>query len=765
MNIKPVTLFLTTITSFASPCLLAAPSTADIGIEEVVVTAQSRDQKIIDIPFSLTSVSGRQLEDNNIDRFDELAKFIPGLSIYDQGPSNNSYVIRGIGSSNGQASASARVSVYLNGIDISRSRSAYFELYDMDRIEVLKGPQATLFGNAAAIGAIASYTRLPEQPLSGQLDISAGNYDEQSASGAITGGNELIQVRLAGYYKSRDGFVDNIAGNKESLGSIERNAIRPTIQFTPNDDLRFTFIYNHEEADDGANSFKSAVFAPANGDTRPHSYAALGGSPYSQEHLGGELGVERETEDFNLRMLWQISSQLTLNYIGGYRDYDSLEVFDADGTAAPFAEFSEQADGDQHSQELRINFSNDSIQAFAGIHYQEEDARRFIRFSTEESVFLNCIGRLSVDIAPCLNNDGSYNVLTPILTRGLLDELPYTASYINQADNSLSSVFADINFTLTPALEMSAGLRYIQEKKETRYSAYQPNSVLSRDGFFGIVDTQGQDLVADKNFDAWLPRANILYHYSDNTNLFASISKGRRSPVVDVLSAADDNNQPVADTTIIPEEKIWNYELGIRGEVGRLSSYSASIFYQDYENFQVNRISETTEIITENAGTATNIGIEAEATFSVNEHWTLLANAAYIDAEIDDDQQNGLYAGKRFRQQPRWTSTLGFSFQQAISSDLNLFSYGSWSYRSDIFFTEDNLPVQGKSLAQSDINIVDFKIGLTANDQKWSVAAYGKNIFNKKYITDAGNIGTAFSSPTYIAAAPATYGVEANLKF
>ena len=166
--------------------------------------------------MSITAYGGELLNRLGVVELDALSDITPGLVIQEQSPNNPGFVIRGITSDSGSAQAAPRVSVYYNGVDVSRSRGSYFELFDIERVEVVKGPQATLFGTAASVGAVSVYTSKPEQELSGYLSLNAGNYAARQLRGHITGGNALVQGRLAVSYRERDGFIRNIAGSEGS---------------------------------------------------------------------------------------------------------------------------------------------------------------------------------------------------------------------------------------------------------------------------------------------------------------------------------------------------------------------------------------------------------------------------------------------------------------------------------------------------------------------------------------------------------------------
>jgi iron complex outermembrane receptor protein len=772
------------LAAIAVPATLAQEADAreSIGqIEEVTVYAQRREQSVKDVPITISAYSGDLLERANIIELDALSDITPGLVIQEQSPNNPGFVIRGITSDSGSAQTAPRVSVYYNGVDVSRSRGSYFELFDIDRIEVIKGPQATLFGTAASVGAVSVYTHKPEQEMAGALTLSAGNYNSQLARGFITGGNTAVQGRLAFMYRERDGFIDNIAGSdrsqnpngfrQNSMQGIERLAVRPSLRFTPSDEITVDLVYTWEENDDTGTSFKNGLYAPTGGETSPFSFVEMSGSPLSAETLGKtDLGIEREVEDLNLRIEWRPSDRMTLTSITATRSFESLEVFDADGTQAWFLEFGEDAEGDQFSQEFRMVYSGDRSTTIAGLTYFTEDGSQRVPFSTEESIYLNCVGALPGGAA-CVNPDGTVPVLTPLLTGGLLSSLPYQSEFANYGENEILSAFADVTYLLGERLELTAGLRYVDEKRTSGFSAIAPNSTLL--GFLGlsqpllpVVDTGGTILEADGSFDDWLPRFNLLYTVSDSMNAYATISKGRRSDVIDVASALDANSSVIADVTEVPAEIVWNYETGIKGNFAdNRVSYTASIFYQDYSDFQVTLQDEAGNFFTANAGAATNLGVEVDVRALLGSRLEMFANAAWIDAEIDDDSSNGNLAGNRFRLQPEWTASTGLFYDQPLGDALSLTGSLIYSYRSDVFFEPENAPIAGLDIAEDAYSLVNLRLGIANARQGWELSLFANNLLDEEYLVDAGNTGGSFANPTFVAGPPLFWGLQVDYDF
>ena len=751
-----------------------AENTAD-NIERVVVTTQKRVQAIQDVPLTVTAFNGEFLEQLGVTDLDVLSEITPGLVIQEQSPNNPGFVIRGITSDSGSAQSAPRVSVYYNGVDISRSRGSYFEMFDIERVEVVKGPQATLFGTAASVGALSVTTAKPQQEFAAGFKVGAGSDSAKDVSGFVTGGSDLVQGRLALTWREQDGYVRNIAEGQNDLNGKDRFGIRPSLRITPSDDLTIDLVYNYEKNEDPGTAFTSGLYAPTGGTVGPFSFVELSGSPFSAEVLGKDkIGLDRTVEDVNLTINWQLSDTLSLASITGSRSFESLEVFDADGTQAWFLEFAEDAQGDQFSQELRLAYQTDKVAALFGASYFEEDGYQRVPFSTEESIFLNCTGMLrqmmGIDV-PCINPDGSVNTLTPLLTGGSLSVLPYASEYANYGDNKAYSAFADMSYQLTDKWELTAGIRYVDEDRESGYSSVMPNSVLATmvgmpQPLLPFVSTEGEILTASGSYDAWLPRFNALYRLDKQTNLYATVSKGRRADVLEVASTYNSANQLVPDVTEVPAETIWNYEVGIKGQIAASKlRYAVSAYYQDYQNFQVTRQDEGGNLYTDNAGAATNIGVEAELKATLSSGLDVFANVAYIDARIDEDSNNGELAGNRFRLQPEWTAATGLMYSRELAANYLLHSSLVYSFRSEVFFEEDNAPVAGLDIRQGAVQQTSVRLGIENTAQHWRLTVFANNLFDKEYLVDAGNSGSAFGHPTFIAGQPRFIGVEFSKRF
>ena len=745
-----------------------ASGTSQAG-NEIIVTAQKIEQRAQDVPITISAVSNEQIERLGVTDLDELSNYVPGLNIQEQSANNPGIVIRGITSDSGSSQQGPRVTLYYNGVDISRSRGSYQAIYDLERVEVIKGPQATLFGTASAVGAISLVSAKPKPGFSAELSGGYGNYDATLVSGFVNAGSDMIAGRMAFEWRTRDGYVENLASSQdEELYAQDQFGARASLRFTPDADITIDLIGTYDQQRNGGTPFVSGTL-PASADAPGGSANAfvdanLGGSPFSAQALGdAQLGLNREVYDLNLTAEWGFADGWTFTTVNGYRKFDSAEVFDADGSAAPFLEFAEIAEGDQFSHEGRFSYTGARLRGSFGWNVFTEDGIQNVPFSTEEGTFLQCLtGLFGVPTAqrpfgdlPCVAPDGS------VPTLGLTN-IPYRSVYENRGQNDSYSVFADVTFIATDSLELTTGLRYLSEERQSAYVTQVPDAVLSGAPLIpGQVNTGGEVFTAQEAFDTWLPRFNALYRISPEANVYATISKGRRAPVVQ-LSAANGADGAVPNRQIVPQEIVWNYEGGVKFATAAVSG-SLGVYYQVYDNFQVSVAqldadgNPTGSFVTDSAGSASNLGVEAEIAVQASDWLSLFANVGYIDGGIDEDDSFApQFSGARFRLQPEWQAAGGFTLDYPVGRGARIFATPSITYRSRIYFEVPNDPL----ISQGPVTLVNARAGIAFNDDRYEIAGFIRNAFDEDYLLDAGNTGGAFGIPTFIPAEPRFFGIE-----
>lgn len=754
---------------FAIPAYGQAEGQADSAVnssDTIVVTAQKFEQKLVDVPITISAVTGERIRELGISDLDELSAYVPGLNIQEQSANNPGVVIRGITSDSGSSQQGPRVTLYYNGVDISRSRGSYQAIYDLERVEVIKGPQATLFGTASAVGAISLVSAKPQPGISGQLTAGYGNFNQTLLSGFLNSGDETIAARIAFEWRKRDGYVENLNPSQTNeLYAQDQLGLRLSVRWKPSDRVTVDLTGTYDRQRNGGTPFISGTYATASGPANPFGDANLGGSPLSRSALGApQLGLDRDVYDANLTVAVELTDELTFTTVNGYRDFDSLEIFDADGSAAWYLEFAELAQGWQASHEGRFSYQSSTIRASAGWNVFKEDGVQAVPFSSEEGTFLQCAANIIPGLG-CVNSAGVVTAAqaTSLATRGLFSQVPYSSEFINGGVNTAYSVFADATLIPTPSLEMTVGARYVWEDRQSTYFARVPRPALNPAGFSlipGQVDTAGQTFVASDKSNAFLPRFNVLYRLSDRTNVFATVSKGRRSPVVQ-LSAARIAGVSQPNLQLVPEETVWNYEVGLKGAAGPVSG-SIGVYYQKYDGFQVSVVQPDGTTRTQSAGTATNLGVEAEIAIRASDWLQVFGNVGYIDGGIDKDNTFApTFSGARFRLQPEWQAAGGFTINAPIGSGARFFMTPTVTYRSKIFFELPNNP----RTSQGPVTLVNIRGGVSLADDKYELSAFMRNVTNKNYLLDAGNTGGAFGIPTYIPGEPRFFGAAFTARF
>jgi outer membrane receptor protein involved in Fe transport len=503
----------------------AQTSTPEPADGEIVVTAQLREQRAIDVPITLTAVSGAEMDALGIEEFEELSRFIPGFEVQNQSPNNPGFVMRGITSDSGAAYNEPRVSVFQDGVSISKSRGSYVELFDVERVEVAKGPQSTLYGRGALIGAVnivQNKADVASREMAARF--SYGNFNTILAEGMVNLPiGDVAAVRVAGRVRKRDGYIGNLLGG-EDFNSADTAAVRASARVQTGG-LTIDVIGNYQKDSPAGTAFKSIAYRPTDpvtgavlGDSGRNSAAAL--APGASFEGGLPLGLEREVGGVTGIVNWNLNDTLKLTSVTAYREFDALEIFDADGISLPALTAAEDAHGDQFSQELRLTFESDRVTAFVGGSYFHESGYQRVPTQFDERVLLARLtgalnggipGRAATDPAPSAAFANTaftgfllQNVLAsaagiPLATAQLV--LPTAqaqaiaanlkASHLETSTNASTTrafdLFGDLTFHLTDTFEIGGGLRYSHDDKQSSYSGAVLNGRSILGGFIGAL--------------------------------------------------------------------------------------------------------------------------------------------------------------------------------------------------------------------------------------------------------------------------------------
>lgn len=752
-----------------------AEASADAAeLDRIVVTAQKREQQVQEVPIAITALSGEFLDRLNIVNFADINGFVPGLQTQVQSPNNPGFVIRGITSDSGDSQVEPRVSVFQDGVPISRSRGAVVEFLDLERIEVLRGPQGTLFGRGAQIGAVHLIQNKARDESSAHIRVGLGNLDAMSLEGhANTPISENLFARLAVLHEQRDGFVENLSGG--DLNGRDTTALRLSFGLNVGERSRMDLIVNHQTDSPPGTAFRSHVIPTREGSTELFRSAA-------DLNRGKALGLDRHVNGVTLLGDFALTDSLGLSSVTGWRDFDSREEFDADGSQAHVLEFAEVAEGRQFSQELRLNYdAGGRFRGFAGVSWFDERGSQRVPFSTDERSFyallspvLNAATGGALPIVPLLNPDGTPNTANvPPALPGLAPGLPafiplkplHREEYANFGAVEALEFFADGTWQLTDRLELTLGLRGTRETVDNAYEALyfgQPSALgqllpsPAAPAFPNVLFRPTQGVVrGSEKYDSMVGRAVLGWRVSDVLNTYASVARGRRPDVLQV----DGNG-----VQEIPAEIVLSYELGAKGEMaeGRFL-YDVAVFRYDYSDFQaqVQNPNPPPFFITTNAGNASAHGVELSFSQRISEGLGAFLNVGWIDASFDgtDDAGNPqALAGNRFRLTPEYTAAVGFDWRWALAGGGALSVRPSYSWRSQVFFEDANQP----GIEQGAYGLFNLSAAWRFNPHV-ELQVYGQNLNDKEYLIDAGNTGALFGVPTFIPGTPRTYGLRVRL--
>ncbi|AYV46037.1 TonB-dependent receptor [Caulobacter flavus] len=752
----------------------AADAPASTEVQEVVVTAQKREQSVLDVPIALTAYSGETLEALGLSEFEELGQFVPGFDVQNQSPNNPGFVMRGITSDSGEATTEPRVSVYQDGVSISKSRGSYVELFDLERVEIAKGPQSTLYGRGALIGAVNIIQAKARHEAGASLKIEGGDNGYALIEGVVNVPiSDALAVRVAARSKKRDGYVENLLGG-EDFNSTDTQAVRVAIAYDPGDRFKLDVLYNYQQDKPSGTSFKSLTYAPTDpttgrviGDLGRNSGAAL--SSVDGFENGQELGLNRRLWSLTALASYKLNDAFTLNSTSAYRYFTGEEVFDPDGFSLPMLTFAEDAQGKSASQEFRLNYdAGGRVTAFGGASWFWEDGSQRVPMLINEKI-------AGLFLSGALPRPGGLSL--PVINAVAPAALPSARreEYTNYGETNSYDVFGDVTFKATDRLELTAGARYTYDDKTSGYGATMSSPsiiILSQTGTQrGLIvqpTLNGQAQYQDFTDNGVTYRLVARYKAADNTSLYGSVSTGRRPKVL-----AGSNGTPGAAATFreVAAEEVTSYEAGAKTALlDRRLTLEGAIYRYDYENFQTSQRDSNGQTIPLNAGEAKATGFEGQANFQATKNLLVFATYGYSHARFG----NGLFDGNHFRLSPDHQASIGV--KASVDTGVGRFTLiPTYTWQSEMFFDNNNdiaalqtttgvIKDTVQDEKQKAYGLLNLRLTWQPENSPLTFGAFATNVLEQKYIKDAGNTGDAFGIPTFIAGEPRFVGVSVSIK-
>lgn len=724
-----------------------APQDATTAVEDIIVTARRTEESAQKTPLALTAFSGETLERTGAQQVTDLQGAVPNLNLVQgRGSSNSTNIyIRGVGQPDSLQTFDPAVGVYVDDVYYSRIRGTQFDLLDLERVEILRGPQGTLYGKNTIGGAMKLVSRRPGQEFRARGSVAYGDYDLIEAQGAVSGPvTDNLALGLSVLHSERGGYVTDPSTGAE-YNDKHSQAARASLAWDPASNFRIDFNLDYSKDDAGmtVGQAQNSLTYLAGGVVYPVASPTPEFDFKTRTTPGLPNETRLETWGTSLRATWDLSDALTLKSITAYRELATDDYIDFDATELEIADALVAVDQNQFSQELQLTYSADRINAVAGLYYLRENVD-----SHQESYNDDLLG-------PAFLNSG--------FLRTIDDTLETTSK----------AIYGNLSYDMTDKLRLSAGVRYTEEEKDywrttsTFYSllpAFNATYLFTPD--VGKYDDTSIMLSAD-------------YQLSADAMVYARYSQGFKS------GGFNGRANSATEATEYQPETADTFEVGAKTTFwDRRFRLNAAAFLTKYEDFQARVAGLDTDPVTGlpapvlsvlNAGQLDIFGFELESVLVPVQGLTLDAQLGFLDAdykEFNDTRFTNFNGSRAFQDpafSPKWTLRMGGQYEWLLQGGSALVIGGSAKYRSEMALAVDNTlansDVKLASMYQDSYWLYDARVVWSDSSDRYSIGLYGQNLSDEVYKTDAqefssiGNIRTAYFG------APRTWMVKFTAKY
>jgi len=685
----------------------------------ITVTARKREETLQEVPIAVTAFSEQKLEDFNIEDLSDLDAQVPNLTVYAARGSSSTITayIRGVGQADPLWGVDPGVGIYLDDVYIARPQGALLDVFDVARIEVLRGPQGSLYGKNTVGGAIKYVSRPLEDSFGGRASVTLGSYNQQDVKVGVNVplGESGWVARFAGANLTRDGYGENVRTGQD-VSDKEMVAARFTLGYIGSDVWSLQFTADHI---DDASAVRGAAmlgvnrFAPTSlplGDR----YDVRNGMPNVNDTTMDGYGL---TLDFKLNDDWSLKS------VTAQRESDTETNIDFDTLPNIIADVKALYSDKQFSQEFQLNFDNGgAFTGVAGLYWFQGEAGGTV---------LNNFFNLSFG-----NTNG-------------------------QVDTDSIAFYGEGTYRFSDQWALTFGGRWTSEEKTV--------DILNqtfRNANFTIPLATVSDLNDSVKFTNFSPKVSLDYQANDDTLLYGLISRGFKSGGFNIranISAVPASGLPFDD------EKLTTFELGAKMAFADQSWFlNAAYFYSDYKDIQLSIFTTVPNSNPPaffgdftNAGAATVQGIELELFGQLSEQWVLQGNLGWLDAEYDEYISRGVNvaAVQKFTNAPKFSGAVSLQYLHPLASGGEIRSRVGYSYQDKVYPTTD----LSEAIAQDGYGLWNASVIWQVNDQ-WKVALEGNNLADEEYRTTGYNIA-ALGILTGFYGAPRTVSMTASYEF
>ena len=674
-------------------------------LEEILVTARKREESLQETPISVTAFSADALQQANMIDLRDIGKYTPGMSFtsYGMGSSEaGAMFLRGIGQSDHMVTTDPGVGLYIDGVYVGRNQGAALDLLDLERVEVLRGPQGTLFGKNTIGGAVSLVSRKPSMENGGEVELTLGDEGRFNvlAAGELALG-ERTAVRAGVQSKQRDGVGEQIFTGDES-GDEDSVSARAQL-FWQGDAAEFSLAADMSRARQAAMPHSFYAHAPWLGISTCYT-SGTGAQPYVPCPSGVEgdpfdsysldnLDTEQDLFGVSASWSWDFNDRLTLKSITAYRDMEYLGNLEFDGAPQVVIHYLESGKSDQFSQEFQLVGQNEAgtLNWIAGAYYFTEDGYN-------------------------LQDDDQF---------GALDQRR------SDVETSSYALFGQGTLDLTEKVSLTAGLRYTNEDKdyEVVYRSLDANGQQA-------LDEQGQPIyrvaptALDDSWDAVSGTLSVQYRMAEDAMLYATYSRGFRSG-----GFAARPSRP-SSVGVYDPEYVDMYEVGLKADAldNRLRA-NIALYTSDYDDYQaqVNALADAFDTRTLNAAKAEIDGLELELTALLSANVRVVGSFSYTDAQIakvdiDPSLNANFSKGSRLPYVSKYTYSISPQIDVPLPSG-SLLLRADYAYRSAFFGQIANAPEE----REGSYGLFNARVEYLSPDENWSLAAYGVNLADKKY--------------------------------
>lgn len=705
-------------------------------LEEIIVTAEKREASVQDTAISITAYSGELLQNLEIRELQSLSAQTPSMAFSRAGGEAQIY-LRGVGNNTFGVGVDPSIALHLDGIYLGRAQMGLGQFMDMERVEVLRGPQGTLYGRNATGGTVNMVTRGPSADWEGYIRGYYGNFDRKQGEAAVGGPvSDTVGIRLAIRAIDDDGFTDDlVAAGGSDIDDQTSISGRGIIEFTPNED--FTLRVQADWTDFDSHN---RTIRPLDNTGIAQTLGALPVGDLDETRNNIPSFLDYETGGITAKLEWMLTDNILLTSVTGYREFEDSFRFNTDGTELDVTETQFERDTDQISEEIRLSSVGlERWEWLVGYYYFNEEKEEALGLPNRK--FANAT----------LFTPNSFNLFA-------------------ENETTAHAVFGQLAYDLNEQFKLTFGARYSYEKKDDLGAS---SFALNFDGLRNPANTANPTVRRTRtdSWNAFTPKVGLDFRYSDDVLFYFTASRGFKSGGTNSLSTG---------TTSFDPEIIWSYEGGMKSEWadGKVR-FNVSAFYYDYSDLQVSTFINGTVRI-DNAASAEIMGAEFDLTTLISEQLSWHLGLSLLDTEYQDfisafgTNAGGPIvtnlSGNELINAPNLKLSTTLNYDYPLSSGAVFAFTGQLSYQSEVFFSKENESL----MSQDGYALVDVRLAYVSANQKWEIAGIARNLFDKEYFQntvrftsmndialDPNNIGHPLAYP----GEGRSFGVQAMYRF